>query len=369
MTSMRNVERWLVVAGASGLLLMVLAACVVTPPEPTETPTAPASPTPTPPAAALSCDDLVTSDDVAVALTGADGVPPEIVAAVRPTADLDDYITEAAGGLSCSWRAGDASTKALGSSKGENWAYLTVDVLPGGAAGWRAWAVDGGEHEELTTFAGVDAVASCGDPGCGVYTAVGDAAVTLELRAAGWGIGQSRFEGVEPPVVRQMESATRSVLEAVGTATPERLAWPRLDTSGGGECDGALDAAGIAAALGVEELTWERMTMVRPGTAADVVGLYSCQVAGLELPFTMITVGRGLAPVLDAIATTADASAALEPVALAGAVAGERALLACEEGESTYCSLLFSIGSTAYQVRSKSGEVVAIAEAMIAQAR
>lgn len=366
MTIMRNVGRSVIAAGAAGLLSMVLSSCVSAPPEPVET--VAAKPTPAPVTMEpLTCEDLVTTEQVATALTGDDGVRPDVVPALPPLANLEDHITDAAGGLSCSWRAGEPPSAALTHADDADWAYLTIEVLPGGAPGWKAWAMGDGEHEELTEFAGVDAIAGCGDPGCGVYTAVGDSSVTVKMIAAGWGTGQSRYEGTEGSILAQLEPATSSVIDAISTAAPERLAWPRLDTSGSRECNGALDPAGIAAALDVEEVALERTTMVREGTAADVVGLYICQVVDVDLPFTMITVGRGLAPILDSLATTADTSDVLESVALAGAVEGERALLTCSES-SSYCTVLFSIGATAYQVQSK-GDAIAIAEAMIAQAR
>jgi hypothetical protein len=237
-------------------------------------------------------------------------------------------------------------------------------VLPHAADAWADWAATPEEKPAVAPFAGVDAVAACGDPGCYVDLAVSDAWVSVDLDIDGFQIGTSRY-GDEDPMPR-VEHFVRSLIEVLEAAGSSGLEWPATETPGSDECTGALDPVGIGFAIGDPALglAFEAHPWPLDGDAAGRLGVYDCWGVGASV---WVTVGRGLAPVLDDLATTADTADLFEPVELEGAVDGERALATCRTPDGGVCSLLFSIGSTAFQVDAD--DPVAVAEAMIAQAR
>lgn len=65
--------------------------------------------------------------------------------------------------------------------------------------------------------------------------------------------------------------------------------------------------------------------------------------------------------------STSDRQAALPQIALEGAVDSEHAVQICTDTAS-YCTVIFSLGQSAYQVDSRTDTVV-VAEAITAQAR
>lgn len=343
----------------TAVTLLLLAGCSVPGPTPTSTPTA----TPTPDAGGpVDCSTIATEAQVATALTGEDGVTPEVVPAVQPQPQLVWHLVEAAGGLRCSWRAGEGPASLDAPYGAGDWAYLTIEVLPRAADAWADWAA-GGEHAPVGTYAGADAVAACGDPGCSVDLTVADAWLTVAVRADGWNTGQSRFGDAD--LLPAMEPVVRAAMATLDAADPAELEWPQVDAGGSRECTGALDPVGIGFALGAEGFAFEQAPWATEGDAAGRLGVYECWSTGL--PVVGVTVARGAAPVLDELATTADASEVFEPVSLEGAVDGERALVSCRAADGSVCGLLFSIGTTAFEVNAD--DPVAVAEAMIAQAR
>ncbi|BDZ46508.1 hypothetical protein [Naasia aerilata] len=369
--------RSLLLAPAALAALLLLTSCA-TPPadaEPSPVPSSPsAEPTPTPssPSGVLGCDDLLGSDLVSAALAGEDGESPEPVAARQPSADLGDLAVDMAGGLTCSWRIGAAEGNPLEYRDADDWAYLHVRVLPEAAGDWTAYLFGDSPVDGRATIAGVEAATGCGDFGCAISAPVGDAWVELSVSAFNFALGASPYGSMSiDEIVADLTPAAESVFAATAGAGPDQLAWPdTMVADVTAQCNGALDPQGVGAALGLSSFSYDEPEITLPPVAPlSVVAayrakVYSCYGSDGD---TVITVARGGDDALRAALAEPDLSTGLEPLTLELAVDGEVAARACAD-TSSYCSVLFTIGDTAYQVESRV-DAVAVAEAMIAQAR
>ena len=354
--------------------VLILAGCTSAPANPAPSPTE-SSPAPSPtaaPAGLLGCADLPSTDLASTALAGQDGQSPDPASARQPSADLSDLAVELAGGLTCGWRAGAPEGNPLEYRDSDDWAYLTVQVLPVAAGDWTAYLFGDSPVETRATIAGVEAATGCGDVGCAISAPVGDAWVQLTVSAFDFALGASPYGsmGIDE-ILAAMTPAAEAVFTTVAGASAGQLAWPDstvADTSA--RCAGALDPQGIGAALGEPGFGWQPAEIALPAAAPlSVVAsyrakVYSCVSTDAD---TVITVARGGGDVLRTALATGDYATALEPIELELAVDGEVAARACAD-TSSFCSVLFSIGDTAYQVESRV-DAVAVAEAMIAQAR
>ncbi|AMB59479.1 hypothetical protein [Microterricola viridarii] len=361
-------------------LLLALTACA----PPAGEPGAAASPPPsspsvdpTPPAATglLGCDDLVGADAVATVLTGADGARPTPVPAVQPSAAFDSALLGGVGGLACSWRVGEGQQR-LGSGDGD-WAYLQLSVLPGAAAQWApVWAGDMPSTDTIEV-GGVTASVAEGETGWKLSAPVGDAWVSLAVRASGLTAEGSRFLGMPDGAVAAALAAVAEESFGVLTgAAPERLAWPTLPTrSGDAACTGGLDEAGIVAALQIDPgavtgYTVDDARASAPssleGAARAVAGVFGCELRTEGFGMTTITVVREFAPALGAMSDGPDTAVAFAPLSLAGAVPPEAAIVAVRD-DGPRAPVYFTVGGTLYEVYSDGAQTVA--EAIIAQTR
>ncbi|MDJ0350539.1 hypothetical protein [Cryobacterium sp. PH29-G1] len=359
------------------LALVALTGCTA---QPSAEPSASATPLPTAvvPAAAASlytCDDLASLDDVAHALATVDGTVPTPVAAIQPSTTLTDYAVPAIGGLSCSWRVGAAAGDPMEYPAAADWAYLTVEVVPGGAETWAPSSFGDGPADPLTVIDGIEAATGCGDPGCFVSAPVGDAWVEIAMSTIWFGIGKGHFADMPTDaILAQLEPFAASVFTALTGADPGQLVWPMVEhVNRDPACTGALKSQGVARALGVDSLEYEIFDSAHidpiyfDGYVAQRAGIFSCSVRAAGIMGTSISVGYGLGGVVDLMVTTPDAQAALPTIALEGAVDGEHAVQVCADA-SGWCTVIFSLGQSAYQVESRT-DAVAVAEAIIAQAR
>ena len=366
------------------LAIVILSGCTVGPPvEPS------ASVAPTPAAASVyTCDDIAALDDVAPVFVTADGTAPTPVAAIQPAFNLTEYAVPALGGLSCSWRVGPAVTSPMQDPVDSDWAYVSVQVVPGGAGSWAPYAVGeassfgDGPSDTAMTIGGIEAATGCGrDSGCFISAPVGDAWVEIVLstnwiQRDGW-----YFSGLTPDaILAQMQPLAASVFTALTDAQPGQLVWPAVDlVEREPDCTGALGSEGIATALGVDSLEYEVWSASGltsfDNYVAQQSGVFHCAVQAGGVPVdliaagilgTSVTVGYDLAGLVDTMVSTPD-SQALPTVALEGAVEGEHAVQICSD-LTPFCIVIFSLGQSAYQVESNS-DTVAIAEAIIAQTR
>lgn len=359
------------------LAIVALSGCTAeTTTEPSAAATAvPTAAVPTAAASLYTCDDLASLDEVATALVRFDGTVPTPVAAIPPSTTLTDYAVPAIGGLSCSWRVGAAGGNPMEYPAAADWAYLTVKVVPGGADSWAPYALGDGPADTLTDIDGRKAATGCGDPGCFVSAPVGDAWVEIAMSTIWFGLGEGHFAGMPTDeILAQMEPFAASVFSALTDADPSQLVWPAVDlVDREPACTGALKSQGVAMALGVDSLEYEIFdsSPIDPiyfdGYVSQRAGMFSCSVRAAGVMGTSISVGYGLGGVVDAMVSTPDAQAALPSIALEGAVDGEHAVQVCAD-TSSWCTVIFSLGQSAYQVESRT-DAVAVAEAIIAQAR
>jgi hypothetical protein len=371
--------RRLVIVPTVLLAVVALSACS-TPPTVSPSASATATPTATAPPAATglyTCADIAGPADVAPAFATVDGAVPTPIAATRPAVDLLEYAVPAVGGLACSWRVGTAAGSPLEYPADADWAYLSVKILPGAADSWAPSALGDGPADTPVAIDGVQAAMGCGDPGCFISAPVGDAWVELDLSSIyfGYGSGRGHFDGLSTDaILAQMRPVAASVFSTLADAEPGRLAWPRVDpVEREPACTGALQSQGVAMALGVDSLEYEIFdsTMTGPiyfdGYVAQTAGMFTCYVHADGILGTSITVGNGLGGIVDTLVSAPDTQAGLPPIVLEGAVDGEHAVQICAES-SAYCTVIFSLGESAYQVESRT-DAVAVAEAIIAQAR
>ncbi|MCI2956319.1 hypothetical protein MN032_01335 [Agromyces atrinae] len=361
-------------APLAAVLLVVLAACAS--PAPTPTPTAePATPTPTAASGPLTCDDVASLDTVAAALTRADLVAPTPVVAVQPSSAFDTALLRGAGGLACSWRAGEGQL-VEGSGDGE-WAYVQVSILPGAAAQYApVWAGDA-PSTETRDVGEVTASTAEGETGWVLSAPVGDAWVQVALRASGLTGDSSFFEGVAPGAVGDAVADVASeVFAAIDGAAPERLTWPALTPrSGDAACTGGLDESGIVSALQVDPSSVLDYAVVDAratapdsfeSAVASAAGVFTCDLRTDGAGSATIAVVRGFASELDVMRSEPDTSSAFSDLPLEGAVEGEGAIVA-NRSDGPASPVYLTVGDTLYQVYSDGAE--AVAEAIIAQTR
>lgn len=367
--------RFLRFGGSAVLLLMLIASltsCVSAPLPtiPSEQATT-AEPTDTTP---LTCSDLVSSDAAVGALTGADGVPPDLVAAVQPSHAVEHALLAGAGGLACSWRAGTGQML-IGAEHGD-WAYLSVAVLPDAAADWVPPYAGDVPSEERRTVGPVEATTSAGETGWRISAPVGSAWVDVRVTASGVISGGSRFEGAPfDSVLDGMMPAAEETFSAVSVATAEQMSWPRLPfREGAALCDGELDQVGIEDALQLDgapvtySLRDSRAESIDGlgGAVEARIGVFRCELFAEGFGRTEITVVRDFAPTLGDLMTMPDMSSALEPIVLEGSVDGETALRARRD-DGPRAPVYFTLGDTLYEVWSDGAATVS--EAIIAQTR
>ncbi|TFD55182.1 hypothetical protein E3T55_01815 [Cryobacterium frigoriphilum] len=358
------------------LALVALSGCAI---EPVAGPSGSASATPTGQASVegstYTCPHLATLDAVAGALAPADGPMPIPVVATQPAMTLSDYAVTALGGLDCSWRVGKAAGSPLDYPADSDWAYLSVKVVPGGADSWAPHALGDGPADTLTTIGGIESATGCGDPGCFISAPVGDAWVEITMSTIFFGISEGHFGGMtSDAILAQMEPFAASVFTALTKAEPGQLVWTGVDlTPREPACTGALKSQGIASALGVDSIEYEVFDSSSDGPiwfdkfVAQRAGLFTCSAQSADGAGASITVGYDLAGIVDTMVSQPDTSTALRQIALEGAIDGEAAVQICTD-TSSYCTVIFSLGQSAYQVDSRT-DAAAVAEAIIAQAR
>lgn len=359
------------------LALIALAGCTAEPAAtPTAEPTASAGAAPAHEATGTyTCDHLAPLETVAGALTPAEGSVPTPVLATQPGMTLSEYAVPALGGLDCSWRVGAAAGSPLEYPRDSDWAYLSVKVVPGGAAAWAPYALGDGPADTLTRITGIESASGCGDPGCFISAPVGDAWVEIAMSTIFFGIGEGHFGGMtSDAILAQMEPLAAYVFTALTEAEPGQLDWPAVDlVDRDPACTGALKSQGMATALGVDAIDYEIFDSSSTGPiwfdgyVAQRAGLFTCSVRADGVFGTSITVGYDLAGSVDTMLARPDTSTAFQRIALEGAVDGEQAVQICTD-TSSYCTVIFSLGQSAYQVESRT-DAVAVAEMIIAQAR
>lgn len=308
------------------------------------------------------------------ALTGADGVAPDLVEAVQPSHAVEHALLNRAGGLACSWRAG-AGQASVGAVDGD-WAYLSVWVLPDAAAEWVPPYAGDVPSKEHRTIADVEATTAAGETGWRISAPVGSAWVDVRVTSSGVMGGVSRFDGAPfDSVLDGMMPAAQETFTAVHAASPERLSWPTLVyREGEARCDGDLDEGGIGAALHLDgapttyslrDARAEKIDGLGDAVAARI-GLFTCELAAEGFGSTEITVVRGFAPTLGDLMTMPDMSSALEPVVLEGSVEPEAAARARRE-DGPRSPVYFALGNTLYCVSSDGA--TSVAEVIISQTR
>lgn len=362
--------------GASAVLVLLtasLASCaaVTEPGAPAEQS---ATATPVDTTTPLTCDALASPDAVAQALTGADGVTPDLVEALQPSRAVEQMLLTGAGGLACSWRVGTGQ-QAIGMEQGD-WAYLSIEVLPDAAADWVAPYAGDAPSEDHRAVGDIDATITSGEAGWKISAPVGTAWVDLRVTSSGLISGGGRFNGDSfDRVLDEMMPVAETTFAAVSSATADQLSWPTLQfREGEARCDGGLDQSGIESALQLGGAPVEYSLLDSPTTPiyglADAVeariGVFRCELFAEGFGYTEITVVRDFESLMGELATRPDISSALEPVVLDGAVEGETALQVRRE-DGPRSPVYFSLGQTLYGVQSDGAATVA--EAIIAQTR
>lgn len=332
----------------------------------------PTSDAPSTPASAdlLACSDLASLDTVAGVLAAE---PADVVEAVQPSDAVDLAVLTAAGGLACSWRVG-AGQQMIGDGAGD-WAYLSIEILPGAADDWAPPYAGDTPSEDTRTIAGVEATTSSGETGWRVSAPVGSAWVELSITASGLTSIGSRFEGTPAgEVLDNLATAAETTFTTVEPASEAQLAWPALaPREGDATCDGGLDEAGIVSALQYGEAT-TTYTVIDPraqpigdleDAASARVGAFSCELFAEGFGYTDILAVQNGAPIIDELAAQPDIAGALQPITLQGAMDGESALVA-RRSDGPRSPLYFSLGVWFFAVSSGDGAQT-VAEAIIAQ--
>ncbi|QEO14850.1 hypothetical protein FLP10_10845 [Agromyces intestinalis] len=363
------------VVATTTLLLLALTACSAAP-EPTPEPPTPAPTASTPPIEAAlpyTCDDLVPGDLVAATLQGGDGTPVEPVPATYERFAFADLLLTGAGGLACSWRVGTG----MPDYNGTDWAYLRVDVLPGGALAWTPeWAGDA-PSTESREIAGVEASVAVGDSGWRISAPVGDAWLRATISAAGLTGSGSRFLGVDAAeMLDRLAVAASSAAEAV-QAAPDRAAWqiaPLRD--GEAACTGGLAEPGVVEAEQLDGASYTYalgLAATREITGFDdavrvAARTFDCElvVDGFgPLPLVTIETARGLGDLFARIGEP-DTDAAFVPLELADVPAGQHvdaAVRSAEDGPSS--PVILRVGDTVYEINGDGA--AAVAQAIVHQ--
>ncbi|MBD8467199.1 hypothetical protein IFU30_13070 [Plantibacter sp. CFBP 8798] len=332
----------------------------------------PTSDAPSAPASAdlLACSDLASLDTVAGVLAAE---PADVVEAVQPSDAVDLAVLTAAGGLACSWRVG-AGQQMIGDGAGD-WAYLSIEILPGAADDWAPPYAGDTPSEDTRTIAGVEATTSSGETGWRVSAPVGSAWVELSITASGLTSTGSRFEGTPAgEVLDNLATAAETTFTTTATATEAQLDWPAVrPREGVARCDGRLGETGIVAALQYGDAT-TTYTVIDPRTqpigdledaASARVGAFSCELFAEGFGYTDILAVQNGAPIIDELAAQPDIAGALQPITLQGAMDGESALVA-RRSDGPRSPLYFSLGVWFFAVSSGDGAQT-VAEAIIAQ--
>jgi hypothetical protein len=358
------------VATTASLLLLALTGCsaATVPPSPTPSP----SPSPTPAASGpLTCDELVPADLVAATLEGADGVPVEPVVATHGGRVFDSVLLEGAGGLACSWRVGSGMPEYNAPS---DWAYLTVQVLPGAAALWMPlWAGDA-PSTHTQQVGDIEASVSSGDAGWGLSAPVGDAWVLATIAAAAHTSTGSRLDPLGgPAVIDRLTAVAESAFAEVEQADAARLAWPAVGLrQGDAVCNGPLDQAGIVAALGLPAESEVTYTAKDPtSTPPSTFGLavqsaahsFDCELQVDGSWQVTISTAHGFAPLFDRLQAP-DGDLSFSTLELVDAPAGATALANAEDGRAA--EAFVAVSDTLYRISGEGARVVA--QAIVDQA-
>lgn len=363
-----------VVITSAAVVAFVLAGCASSPSTGTSSGSASASATPA--AGPLDCDTLAPADLVAGALTGADGVAPEPVAALQPSTGTLALELASAGGLNCSWRSGPAPETVYGDVGVSS--YLSVRVLPGAAAQYQpVWAGDT-PSTETRDVGGVSASTSFGDSGWQLTAPVGDAWVELRISPPGIDTVGGPFNGVDPEAVfERLADLASPVFATLTSATPAQLSWPGSASlrDGDARCAGGLDPQGIGMALQATsiEAALTDPTLTEPTSFDDAVAgaarAFTCEYTLDGIPSTSVTLITGAGEQFETL-RQADLSTAFEPLDLSGSPSfadGDAALRAkVTDGPAT--PVYLQVGDLVYVVTSYDG-ATAVAEAILEQKR
>ncbi|KRE30538.1 hypothetical protein [Agromyces sp. Soil535] len=357
-----------VVATAS-VIVLALTGCSVAAAE--STPTPPASETPTPVASVpLTCDDLVPADLVADTLEGADGVPVEPVVAAYQGAAFDSILLEGVGGLACSWRVGSGMPEYNAPS---DWAYLSVEVLPGAAAQYAPLLDGEGLSTETRQIAGIEASFSFADPGWAISAPVADSWVRTMIVAAARSSTGTRFGTLGGPVViDRLADVAASAFTELEQADAAQLAGPAVELrQGDAICDGGLDEQGIVAAMQLPAGSTVEYVMSEPMAEAPrsfdeavhaAARTFTCELQVDGSTWVTISTARGFAPLFDRLLAP-DADAGFTASELADAPAHARAVANSEGGRASRAFL--TDGHTLYRIQGYGAQ--AVAQAIIHQ--
>lgn len=359
---------------AAAALVLLLSGCVAAVPAPSPEPSPVASETPVP-TGPLTCEDLAPAGLVAAAMTGADGVTPEPVPAIRPTAAFDAVELAAAGGLGCTWRVGEAPTAIYGGDV--DVAYLSLEVLPDAAVHWQpAWAGDSPSDDTLEVGA-IEASTAVGESGWQLTAPVSEAWVAMRLTAPGLGTTGTRYDGLAPDeVLARLAALAEMTFKTLQQATPAQLNWPGAELrQGDAVCNGGLDPQGIGMALGetYTEVEVDDPTASAPesfdAAVAAAARAYSCDYLTDTTRGPHIAVVYGAGELFELLGRP-DVSSAFEQLDLTAVPSyadGDAAIVAVvTDGPAS--PVLLKVGDSIYSIHSKDS-AAAVAEAILGQIR
>ena len=356
--------------GFAGLVVVLLAGCAAPAPTPSEAPVSEPAPSASGP---LTCDDLLPTELVAAALTGADGITGDPVPAVQPTRAFDEALLGGAGGLACTWRVGDPPESYF--AGGGDWAYLEIAVLPGAAAQWvPLWAGDA-PSTAFATIDGIEASTAATEGGWRISAPVGDTWAHVSITAGGLTSTGSRFDGLpDGTVSSRLADVAAAVFTILGDASSDELAWEQAELrQADAVCNGALDEGGITAAMQLPSGSTVEYVAIDPTSSAPqhfdaavraAARTFDCVLTVDGMVFVTITAAHGLAPKL-AQMKEPDGDAFFQELELSGAPAGAEAVIV-RHHDGPPSPLYLSVGGTLYELQ---GDVApSLAEAIVAQA-
>jgi hypothetical protein len=362
----------------AAVAVFVLSGCSSVAPSPSLTDFAGSTPAVSPSPVSLAnsplrCSDLVTSADADTALASPSA--PSDFSKLLSYPVPADFASTMAGGIRCAWVA-DGS-KAIG-QPGAPW--LDVQILPGAATAWTSYTFGDGPGTTATTaFAGFNGAHSCGDPGCKATTPIGSAWVSIMLHSPGSTTGDPLAETSEGEVFAQLAPAAAALFATVQKATTAQLDWPatlaRTPNPEIEPCSSFLKAPALAHALGVPSIGDYASDAPLPNdivsletTALRHAGIVHC-TAGIDgsarADFVLLT---NNAAIVDRIATGLASESALHAGQLPNQTGTETTVSNCSS-DRTACDLWFTLGRDAIYVSSASSDSMAIATAIIDQAR
>ncbi len=246
----------------------------------------------------LACDDVVPGEDLlALALTGTDGVRPSPLPAMPPL-EFDPFpmLLPAAGGLRCSWNAGESADDYWRT----DWAYLSVEALPDVHEALAVRDADDAPVESFRPIAGFDAIATCQDWmfECLVGASVEGTWLQVRLHWTDFK-SDSRFAALDHEVVLdRLAAVAEPAFAAIAAAEPAQLHWPAAPGDAGARCEGI----GTATPVSHERLP-DFSSLI-----AERAGVVLCKI---EADYVYIV--PGAASVVDAIVHGPDFDVALEP--------------------------------------------------------